>query len=208
MQPSVGGGGAPRPRRECATIDTQADRLSERIARVLVRREQIEQRLDALARQIAGDFGDHEITLAAVMTGSIIFLADLIRRLPVMMRVHLVQISSYPGSATESQGPQLLGSLPEDLGGRHVLLVDDILDSGRTLRWAVERLTEAGAASVRTCVLLRKPAGRRDPAGLDDADYVGFEIADEFVVGYGLDYNDYYRNLPYIAVLKELSDPP
>jgi hypoxanthine phosphoribosyltransferase len=165
-------------------------------------RERIAARVAELAGQIVGDLDSRPLALAALMTGSLIFAADLIRQLPVRMRLHLVNISSYPGTATVSKGPRLLGPLPEDLTGQTVLLLDDILDSGRTLAKMVDVLKQAGAASVRTCVLLAKPPRLRAPEGLQAADYVGFDIGEEFVVGYGLDYDDYYRNLPDIAVLK------
>lgn len=175
-------------------------------ARIIIPRERIAARVAELAVRIAQDMDDTPLTLAAVMTGSIIFVSDLIRQLPIpMMKIRLVSISSYPGTATQSQGVQVLTPLTGRFDGQQVLLVDDILDSGRTLATAVEQLRQVGAESVKTCVLLRKPSTRRAPAGMDTADYVGFDIEDQFVVGYGLDHGDYYRNLPDIAVLKELT---
>ncbi len=158
-----------------------------------------------MGRQIAADLNGRPITLAALMTGAMIFAADLIRHLPIMMRVHLVSMSSYPGGATRSQGVRALTAYPSDLTGQNLLILDDILDSGRTLAMAVREVLAAGAASVRTCVLLRKPAHRRADDGVAEADYVGFDIPDQFVVGYGLDHDDYYRNLPDIAVLRRPS---
>jgi hypoxanthine phosphoribosyltransferase len=172
------------------------------IDRVLIPRERIASRVAELGRLIAAELNGEPVTLAAVMTGSLIFVADLIRQLPVPMRIHLVDISSYPGTATNSHGPKLLSRLPEDLAGRNVLIVDDILDSGRTLATASRQFRQAGARRVLTCVLVRKPSQRRAPDGLAEADFLGFDIPDEFIVGYGLDYGDYYRNLPDIAVLK------
>ena len=186
-----------------APTPTTCDPLHANIARVVVPRERIAERLGELARQIADDVGGEPLTLAALLTGSIIFLADLIRRLPLMMRIHLVAISSYPGQSVRSQGVRMLGPMPDRLDGQFVLIVDDILDSGRTLAAAAERMRRAGAGQVRTCVLLAKPESRRAPDGLARADYVGFDIADEFVVGYGLDHGDYYRNLSDVVVLKE-----
>jgi hypoxanthine phosphoribosyltransferase len=115
------------------------------------------------------------------------------------MRIGLVAVSSYPGASISTRGSQIVSQQLGDVRGRHVLLVDDILDSGGTLRLIVPMLKTAGAVDVKTCVLLRKdrPAAKETPA-----DYVGFEIPDEFVVGYGLDYNNYYRNLPDIVTLK------
>ena len=128
-----------------------------------------------------------------------IFCADLIRQIPIAMKIGLLTVSSYPGKSLRTQGSQILGQQLGDVHGRHLLLVDDILDSGGTIRLVTQMLRELGPASVRTCVLLRKDR----PAAQDvHADYVGFEIPDEFVVGYGLDFNNYYRNLPDIVTLK------
>ena len=143
-----------------------------------------------------------EITLVPILTGSIIFVADLVRCLPLRMQVHLMSVTSYPGTATTSQGAHIeptLTNLPDSLAGRHVLVMDDILDSGNTLRAVTDELRRRGPASLRTCVLLRK---QRPEAMAFPVDYVAFDIPDEFVVGYGLDYDDYYRNLPHIGVLK------
>ena len=128
-----------------------------------------------------------------------IFCGDLIRQLPIKMKIGLMTVSSYPGHSLRTQGSQILGRQLGDIRGRHVLLVDDILDSGGTIQLVVPILRELGAASVKSCVLLRKD---RPTAKSTHVDYVGFEIPDEFVVGYGLDYNDYYRNLPDIVTLK------
>lgn len=179
------------------------------IQRVLITREQIETRVRSLARQITedllreqapgnGDPDGPELTIVPVMTGAMIFTSDLIRQMPIAMRIGLVMVSSYPGASMSSQGSVLTTAQLPDLLGRHVLAVDDILDSGGTLRLVVPRLKELGAVSVRSCVLLRKD---RPPARATPVDYVGFDIPDEFVVGYGLDYNNYYRNLPHIAIL-------
>jgi hypoxanthine phosphoribosyltransferase len=164
-----------------------------------------------VARQIAADLsepgakpGDNhrEVTLVPILTGSIIFVADLIRCLPLRMKVRLMSIQSYPGKATTSRGAQVqdeLTHLPASLAGAHVLLIDDILDSGRTLTLASELLRARQPRSLRTCVLLRK---RRPTALAFPVDYVCFDVPDEFVVGYGLDYNGYYRNLPDIVTLR------
>jgi hypoxanthine phosphoribosyltransferase len=119
--------------------------------------------------------------------------------MPVKMRIGLITVSSYPGANIRTQGSQILGQQLGDIKGRHVVLVDDILDSGGTVKLVVQCLRDLGAASVKACVLLRKD---RPSAKSVEVDYVGFEIPDEFVVGYGLDYNNYYRNLPDIVTLK------
>jgi hypoxanthine phosphoribosyltransferase len=128
-----------------------------------------------------------------------IFCSDLIRQIPIPMKIGLLTVSSYPGKSLSTQGSQVLHNQLGDLRGRHVLVVDDILDSGGTLRLIVPMLKDSGAETVRSCVLLRKD---RPTAKATPVDYWGFEIPDEFVVGYGLDYNNYYRNLPDIVTLK------
>ena len=170
------------------------------VARVLVPRERIALRLDELAAEISARYDGREITLLAVLTGSLVFLADLIRRLPMPLRVDVISVRSYPDRATRSRGPCILGAPEIDVRGRDVLIVDDILDSGRTLR-ALRRHVEAlGPASVRIAVLLRKRRPRRRAAA--GADFVGFDVPDRFVVGYGLDFDNLYRNLPDICVLR------
>jgi len=175
------------------------------IERVLITREQIAQRIQEMAKAIvadhAADQGENvEITLVPILTGGMVFCADLMRHMPVRMRIGLMTVSSYPGKSLRTQGASLLGAQLGDIRGRHVLLLDDILDSGGTLKLVVPLLKEMGPASVKVAVLLKKD---RPEAKEVVADYVGFEIPDEFVVGYGLDYNDYYRNLPEIVTLKK-----
>jgi hypoxanthine phosphoribosyltransferase len=168
--------------------------------RVLIPAEQIQTRVAELAQQIARDYRDRPVTIVGVLTGSLIFLADLVRHLDLHLRIGLIQTSSYRGETTApgelTIGPELL---PE-VRGRHVLLLDDILDTGQTLSRLVEHMNRLGVASLRTAVLLRKQG--RQQVTLEP-DYTGFQIPDAFVVGYGLDYNDEYRHLPYVAVLKD-----
>lgn len=157
-------------------------------------------RLDAMARDIMRDYRGRELTVVAILQGGLILMADLLRRVQLPLQIESLSVSSYHGG-TESSGTVTFNQnrLP-DLNGRHVILLDDILDSGRTLHAIRERLdAECRPASVRICVLLRK---RKQRACAVEADYVGFDIDDEFVVGYGLDYQGRYRNLPYIGVLK------
>ena len=168
---------------------------------ILIDRYTIQARTFKLAGQIARDYAGTnpgELLLMPLLTGSIIFLADLVRHLPVRMKIDVLAVSSYPGRTTSSQAPRVLYPTTFDVAGKHVLVIDDILDSGRTLQTVCTLLRDQHAASVKTCVLLQKKLPTQ-PAIC--ADYVGFEIPDEFVVGYGLDYNGYYRNLPDIAVL-------
>jgi hypoxanthine phosphoribosyltransferase len=165
---------------------------------VLLTAEQIQRRVGELARQIAADYQGRPVTIVGVLTGSLIFLADLIRRLDLPLRVDLIQASSYRGAATSPGELRIQPELTPDVNGRHVLLLDDILDTGQTLDHLVRHLRGLGAASLRVAVLLRKRGRQRVPL---EPDYCGFDIPDAFVVGYGLDYNDEYRHLPHIAVL-------
>lgn len=174
------------------------------VDRVLIGREAIARRVAELAELIAADLKaggtvTPQVTIVSVMTGSVVFLADLIRHIPLMMSVRLLTVSSYPGKSTRSQGPRVEGLPPEDLAGHHVLVVDDILDSGKTLSAVCSLIERRNPESLRTCVLLKKMTRASCTAS---ADYVGFEIPDEFVVGYGLDYDGRYRNVPDIVTLK------
>ena len=174
------------------------------IDRILIGREEIARRVEELAEAIRGDLEplsrDAEIVLVPILTGSIIFLADLIRHLPQKLRIHMLAASSYAGRRTKSSGEPIVGSLPEDLKGKHVLIVDDILDSGTTIRRIRAEVERRRPRSVRACVLLRKDIAS---ALSTKCEYIGFEIPNEFVVGYGLDYDGYYRNLPDIGVPKK-----
>lgn len=183
----------------CYTTRVHAD-----IERILIPRDRIAQRIRELAAEIRRDLDDlsrdGEIVLVPVMTGSIIFVADLMRELPHKIRISVLAASSYPGRATQSKGPPITSALPDDLAGKHVLIVDDILDSGSTIREIRQQISEKRPRSVQACVLLRKT---RTSALETPCEYVGFDIPDEFVVGYGLDYDNYYRNFPHIGTLKQ-----
>ncbi len=175
--------------------------MEEDVARILIHREEIERRLADMAEEIAQTYHRDEegLTLIPVLAGSIIFLADLMRKLPLKMKIGLVSVSAYPGRTTRPTAPKTVIELTGDLAGRHVLIIDDILDTGRTLRKVREMVLQREPASVRTAVLLRKPS--KAPPDVS-ADFVGFDIEDEFVVGCGLDYDDHYRNYPHIGVLR------
>jgi hypoxanthine phosphoribosyltransferase len=165
---------------------------------ILLPADRIQRRVTELARQIVADYQGRPVTIVGVLTGSLIFLADLVRQIDLPLRIGLIQASSYRGATTEPGelhiGPELL----PDVSGRHVLLLDDILDTGQTLGHLVEHLHGLGIASLRTAVLLRKLGRQLVPL---QPDYCGFDIPDAFVVGYGLDFNDEFRHLPYIGVL-------
>jgi hypoxanthine phosphoribosyltransferase len=166
--------------------------------KVLLSAEQIQKRILALAQQIAGDFRERPVTIVGVLTGSLMFLADLVRHLDLPLRIGLIQASSYRGATTTAGQLHIAPELLPDVHGRHVLLLDDILDTGQTLDYLVRHLRGLGIASLRVGVLLRKLGRQQNSL---EPDYVGFDIPNAFVVGYGLDYNDEFRHLPYIAVL-------
>jgi len=178
----------------------QADEpLIGHLETVLFHETTILSRLDELAREITDDYRGKELTIIAILHGGIVFLADLLRRIHLPVRVETISVSSYHGG-TESSGTVIFNQLKlPNLEGQHVLLLDDILDTGRTLAAIEKRLREEGSLeSVRSCVLLDK---KRERAEEVEADYVGFTIEDHFVVGYGLDYNGRYRNLPLVGIL-------
>jgi hypoxanthine phosphoribosyltransferase len=167
---------------------------------VLYRESEIAARLDELAIQITADYTGKELTVLAILNGSLIFMADLLRRIPLPLQLDCLRVKSYYGGTVSSGRVQFDHTALPLVQGRHVLLLDDILDSGNTLAAISETVRlEAGALSVKSCVLLRKMKKRNLSI---EADYVGFDIGDEFVVGYGLDYQERYRNLPLIGVLK------
>lgn len=169
------------------------------LERVLFDETTILQRLDVLAAQISNDYRDRELTVIVILNGSLIFMADLMRRIPLPLKLDCLSVASYHGGLQTSGEVIFRQIAPPDVAGRHILVLDDILDSGVTITAIHERLQTANPRSIRVCVLLRK---LKERAGEIDADYVGFDIADEFVVGYGLDYMERYRNLPCIGVLR------
>lgn len=177
--------------------------MYEDIEKILIDTDTIAVRVAELASEIVKEITPslskgESLMIVPVLTGSLVFVADLVRQIPQKVRIDVVMVSSYPGTATESTGAEIIGVLPADLGGRHVLIVDDIFDTGRTVALLREQLGALSPASLRVCVLLRKP----DRVVVNEQpEYVGFDIPDEFVVGYGLDFDGHYRNLPYIGTL-------
>lgn len=177
------------------------------IDQILLTRAQIADRVRELGDRIARDINadragdaDAEIVIIPILTGALVLAADLIREMPVRLSLRVVAVSSYPGASITSKGAKIRGELPKDLTGKHVLVIDDILDSGQTIGLVKELILEHKPASLRTCVLLRKPESARVRAV--DVEYVGFDIPNEFVVGYGLDFGGFYRNYPQIATLR------
>lgn len=172
---------------------------------ILIPAKRIQERVLDLAREIGRDYQDKPVTFVGVLTGCLMFLADLVRHLDLPLRIGLIQASSYRGQATAPGDLHIYPELVPDLRGRHVLLIDDILDTGQTLSHLLDHLQGLGPLSVRAAVLLRKKGRQKVPV---EPDYCGFEIPDKFVVGYGLDFNDEFRQLPYVAVLESPTEQP
>ena len=170
------------------------------IDRILLTEEQIKCRIAELGKELMRDYAGKTPVFVGVLKGVVVFYADMIRAFDDHCQLEFMWISSYKG--TQSTGNVVVKQdVKTDLTGRHVVILEDIVDSGRSLQFVVQHLKEKGAASVRICALLDKPEGRAP--GIDiRADYVGFTIPDAFVVGYGLDYDEKYRNLPYVGILK------
>jgi hypoxanthine phosphoribosyltransferase len=169
------------------------------IAEVLLDAPTITAKVRELGARIAADYADKDPVLVSILKGALPFLADLMRQIPIQLSLDFLEVSSY-GSSTETSGVvRILKDLANPVAGRHVLVVEDILDTGFTLRYVLEHLGDQKPASIRLCTLVDKPARRIVPITVD---YRGFEIPDRFVVGYGLDYAERYRNLPFIGVLK------
>jgi hypoxanthine phosphoribosyltransferase len=169
------------------------------VAEILVTAEEIAAKVKELGAQIAQDYQGKDVVFVSILKGALPFLADLMRATPIPLALDFLEVSSY-GSSTESSGVvRILKDLAHPIEGRDVLVVEDILDTGHTLSYVIEHLRGQRPASVRLCVLLDKPARR---AVATEIDYRGFVIPDKFVVGYGLDYAERYRNLPFVGVLK------
>jgi hypoxanthine phosphoribosyltransferase len=168
------------------------------VSRVLISEQQLARRVRQLSRKIERDFAGRDLVIVALLNGTVLFLSDLIRHLNLPLRLDFIGVSSY-GAGTESGELVFTKQLRLDVRGRDVLVVDDILDTGRTLKRVLAVLREQHPRRIKVCVLLEKKARRVEKVR---ADYVGFQIPDAFVVGYGLDYAERYRNLPFVGVLK------
>ena len=173
--------------------------MGDDLQEILVTAEQLDQRLDEMAAQIDADYQGKESLIVGVLRGAVMVMADLSRKLHTPLEMDWMAVSSY-GSGTKSSGVvRILKDLDHDVNGRDVLIVEDIIDSGLTLAWLKTNLESRGAKSVKIATALRKP----EAAKVDvEVSYVGFDIPDEFVVGYGLDYAEKYRNLPFVGTLK------
>ena len=176
-------------------VDLEGD-----VAEILLSEDQIQGRVGELGRQISDDYAGQRLTLVSVLKGSLPFMADLMREISIPVRIDLMEVSSYGGATTGSSGlVRILKDLSASIAGEHVLLVEDIIDTGLTLNYLLRYLRGKNPATLRICTLLDKPARRLVEIPVD---YTGFTIPDQFVVGYGLDYGEIYRNLRFVGVLR------
>lgn len=176
-----------------ATLDRDIDHI-------LVTEEQLKAKVNELGAQITQDYKGRDLLLVSILKGSVVFMADLMRAIRMPCGIDFMVVSSYGGANTTSTGlVKIVKDLDQDLSGKDLLIVEDILDTGITLSHLVPMLKLRNPASVRLCTILSKPSRRKADI---EPDYLGFEVPDEFVVGYGLDYDENYRNLPYVGVLK------
>lgn len=176
-------------------------RLQDDIAKILISSKDIQRRCQELGDQISTDYAGKDLLLVCILKGGVMFLSDLSRALSIPHAIDFMAISSYGGTRVESSGiVRILMDLNSNIADRHVLIVEDIIDTGRTLQYIVENLGTRDPASLRICTLLNKQSRREVNVKID---YKGFDIPNEFVVGYGLDFGELYRNLTYIGVLKE-----
>lgn len=173
--------------------------MNQDIERVLISEEELQKRIAELGKQVAADYADKEPIFVGVLKGVVNFFTDMVRATPIRCQYEFMAVSSY-GSGTSTSGTvKLLKDVTCDIKGRHVVILEDILDTGLTLKFVTEHLRAMEPASLKICTLLDKPERRKVDVF---ADYIGFTIPNEFVVGFGLDYQEFYRNLPFIGVLK------
>lgn len=173
--------------------------MKETIERVLLSEEQIQTKILELAQQLSREYADKDPVFVGVLKGVVLFFGDMIKRIDIPCQIDFMWISSYQG--TTSGQMQVRHDISADIKGRHVVILEDIFDTGNSLDFTYKHLLSKEPASLKICTLLDKPE-RRNPAVTLQPDYVGFTIPNEFVVGYGLDYNEHYRNLPFIGILK------
>ena len=169
-----------------------------RVGKTLISERRIRRRVRELGAQITSDYDGKDIVLLGILNGSVCFLADLMREISLPLQLQFIRLSSYRG--TQAGKIEVRGNLSFDVLGKHVLVVEDIVDTGATVEFITNRISDLSAESVRVCTLLDKPSRRVRPVEIQ---YTGFEIPDAFVVGYGLDYDGFYRNLPNVAILEE-----
>ncbi len=173
--------------------------MREDVARILIGEEELQRRVGELARQIEADYQGQDLLMVGLLRGAVNFMVDLTRAMERPVAIDFMAVSSY-GASTESSGiVRILKDLDESIEGKHVLIIEDIVDTGLTLKYILELLRRRGPASLEVCALLDKKERRLVDVPLR---YIGFEVPNEFVVGYGLDFNQVYRNLPFVGVLK------
>lgn len=173
--------------------------MNNDIERVLYSEEMLGKRMDELATDLTKDYKDKRPIIISVLSGAALFTVDMIERLDIMAQIDFIDVSSYFGGLGSTGKVKLIHDLKTDVKDRHVLIMEDIVDTGRTLKYLMDLLADRGAKSIKVCSLLNKPEGRKVDV---EPDYVGFTVPKEFLVGYGLDYKGFYRNLPYVGILK------
>ncbi|ABB13649.1 hypoxanthine phosphoribosyltransferase [Carboxydothermus hydrogenoformans] len=173
--------------------------MHQDIAEILISEEEIRAKVKELGQQISRDYAGQDLLLVGILRGAMLFMSDLMREIDIPINIDFMVVSSYGSGTTTSGEVRVLKDLDRGIEGRNVLLIEDIVDTGLTLNYLTKYLANRHPKSLKVCTLLNKPSRRRVEVKVD---YNGFIIPDKFVVGYGLDYNEYYRNLPYIGVLK------
>lgn len=173
--------------------------MNDDIERVLYSQEDIAAAVKRLGKQLSNDYRDKKPLVVCVLTGAVLFMSDIIRQMDIYLDIDFVDVSSYKGGTASTGKVELIRDLDSDVSGRDIIFVEDIIDTGRTLQFLEDLVSDRGANSIKVCTIFDKPEGRVVSA---KADYVGFNVPNEFIVGYGLDYKGFYRNLPYIGILK------
>ena len=173
--------------------------IHDDVSKVLYTEEELKEKVRDIGRKISEDYKDEQLIVVGILKGASIFMSDLIRAIDCKVKIDFMVVSSYGNSAETSGVVRILKDLETDISGYHVLLVEDIIDTGTTLSYLKNYLYHRSAESVKICTLLNKPSRREKAVAID---YQGFEVPDEFIVGYGIDYAEDYRNLPYIGALK------
>lgn len=174
--------------------------MIDEVKKILLSEEQIQARIVEIAAQINKDYEGESVVLVGLLNGSVPFLADLFKQVKIKAKLDFMDVSSYNGTTSSNGEVRILKDLARQISGENVLVIEDIIDTGKTLKVVKRILENRHPKSLKIVSLLNKPGGRKVAI---EADYVGFEIENEFVIGYGLDYDEYYRNLPYIGILKE-----
>ena len=174
--------------------------MNDNIKRILISEEEIQEKIIEMGHDLGEEYKDKNPLVVGILKGALPFMADLIKAMPIFLEYDMMDVSSYGNAKTSSGEVKIVKDLDSSIDGRHVLIVEDIIDTGRTLKYLQEMFKARNAESVKIVTLLDKPTGRATEL---EVDWKGFNVPDEFVVGYGLDYYENYRNLPYIGVLKE-----